>query len=74
MKRLMMVLTAGLALGCSEPEMESEFRTFCRDELDSQHKLTVDLLMRDGWRYAGPIHPNGLNCYNVLFVREKRDR
>jgi hypothetical protein len=73
MTRLMLLATA-LAFGCSEPEMESTTQLFCRESTDSEVRLATDLLLRDGWRYAGPIHPNGINCYNVLFVREKRDR
>lgn len=33
-------------------------------------KQIVNSLVSSGWQYAGPLHNDGINCLNVLFVRD----
>lgn len=39
----------------------------CREDTDIQGH--IDRLTREGWRYAGPLTPNGINCYISLWTK-----
>jgi hypothetical protein len=56
---------------------ESHMALFCRPDLFSnfeQHRnnmrSSINLLLNEGWSYAGPLHNDGINCQNNLFIRE----
>ena len=57
--------------------LESKTVLFCRPEMYSnfdQHnenmRLALNITLNEGWRYAGPLHNDGINCQRVFFTRE----
>lgn len=68
MKKLLMVM-ALVAAGCGEkPVTEYRAVMFCREDI-TEFDTRLKQLFKDGFRYAGPLHQNGINCTNVLFVK-----
>lgn len=64
---------------------EARIVEFCRPEIirhpqtgeyistTTQYELInreVNSFVNSGWQYAGPLHNDGINCLNVLFVRD----
>ena len=71
-----------LLLGCAEPILapkptEARFKRFCRAETVAEVKeaealntsYVEEVLLKDGWAYAGPVYNDGLNCTVTLWTR-----
>jgi hypothetical protein len=71
-----------LLLGCAEPVLatdptEARFERFCRADNALEAKeaellskaFIQEVLLKDGWRYAGPLHNDGINCTVTLWLR-----
>lgn len=53
---------------------EIRMERFCRDEtpiegVDITKSYIKEVLMKDGWTYAGPIHNDGINCTVTMWTR-----
>lgn len=54
---------------------EIRLERFCRDEVVPAAGLEMtkahikEVLMKDGWTYAGPIHNDGINCTVTMWTR-----
>lgn len=53
---------------------EIRLERFCRDEtptegVDITKSYIKEVLMKDGWTYAGPIHNDGINCTVTMWTR-----
>ena len=71
-----------LLLGCAEPVLatnptEARFERFCRPESVAEiteakllnTSYVEEVLLKDGWAYAGPVYNDGLNCTITLWTR-----
>lgn len=72
MKKLILALSLVCVSGCAELGLtasptETWTEQFCREDLDVAAR--VRSRMADGWEYEGVLHPNGMNCYVILFTR-----
>jgi hypothetical protein len=52
---------------------EGTTRLFCR-EYPFTNQQTIDTLLEAGWQYQGPIHNDGINCFQVLFIRPRQPK
>lgn len=72
-----------LFLACSPADVpsltrptEARFERFCRAETVAEmkeaeilNKSYVELMLKDGWTYAGPMYNDGINCTVTLWTR-----
>jgi len=65
MKFILVALVA-LTGACSADKAPSTTKlvTMCRDDNNS---ITVESLYKEGWKYVGQLHNNGINCTVTLW-------
>ena len=55
------------AIGCGEQSFtKTKAILFCR-EIEGTNDATIAILTKQGWRYAGALHNDGINCTKVLW-------